>query len=285
MNRMNQETAITRSFHTVPCRSGRLLARTSFPSVLVEPRTVYVWLPPGYGEGSSRRYPVIYAHDGQNLFTPETSFAGVDWGVDDAMARLALHGVASAMVVGIWNTPRRYNEYDPEQVFHHCLCPEEQVAYSREHGIPASDNYLRFIAEELKPFIDATFSSNPGPGSTFMIGSSMGGLISVYALCLYPELFGGIASLSTHWPACGGMMVEYCGRHLPPPGNHKLYFDYGTETDDAPYEPYQLRMDNLLQTAGYTREREWLTLKFAGEEHSERSWRRRVDIPLRFLLS
>ena len=282
---MNKKHPIAQSFHSVPCRSGRLLAYTSFPSLLVEPRTVYVWLPPGYVEKSRRRYPVIYAHDGQNLFTPETSFAGIDWGVDESMGRLASQGVAPALVVGIWNTPRRYNEYDPEQVFEQFLQPEEQLIYIREQGRPASDDYLRFIVQELKPYIDAHFSTIPEPGSTFMIGSSMGGLISFYALCRYPELFGGIASLSTHWLACRGKMEEYCGRYLPPPGNRKLYFDYGTETDDAPYEPYQVRLDILLSASGYTRGSDWVTLKFPGDDHSEQSWRRRLDIPLGFLLS
>ncbi len=272
-------------FHIIPCRSGRLLVFPSFPSSLVTQRTVHVWLPPGYGIDPEYRYPVIYAHDGQNLFIPECSFAGIDWGLDEALSRLGSEGVTLPLVVAIWNTPHRYCEYDPQQVYEQLLTIEEQTTYAAEHGCPASDLYLRFIVEELKPYLDVNLPTLTGPENTFMIGSSMGGLISAYALCNYPDIFGGVACISTHWTACYAMMLEYCRKHLPPPGNHKLYFDYGTETDDAPYEPYQLEVDALLHAIGYRRGIDWLTLKFPGAEHSEQSWRRRVDIPLRFLLT
>jgi len=138
--------------------------------------------------------------------------------------------------------------------------------------------------EELKPFIDANFRTLPGQGHTFIMGSSMGGLLALYALEQYPELFAGAGCMSTHWPVGGDLLVDYLGEHLPDPTTHKLYFDYGTKTMDAEYEPYQQRMDTFLQAAGYQAEKNWITRKFGGAEHSEVAWRARVHIPLLFLL-
>ena len=116
------------------------------------------------------------------------------------------------------------------------------------------------------------------------MGSSMGGLISAYALCEYPHVFGGAGCVSTHFPAGKGAVIDYLAKNLPKPGAHKLWFDYGTETLDALYEPYQRRMDAVMKAAGYTEGRDWITKKFPGAEHSEKSWRARVDQPLTFLL-
>jgi enterochelin esterase-like enzyme len=156
---------------------------------------------------------------------------------------------------------------------------------ARAGGVPVSDLYLRYLVEELKPRIDAAYPTLPERASTFVMGSSMGGLISLYAVEQYPEVFGGAACVSTHWPAGGNSLVDAMGAALPPAGRHRLYFDYGTETLDAAYEPFQLRMDEHLRAAGYRQGVDWETRAFPGAEHSERSWRERVHIPLRFLLA
>jgi enterochelin esterase-like enzyme len=228
---------------------------------------------------------VVYTHDGQNLFDPKTSFAGVDWGISDAMCRLLAEGaIRKTLVVGIWNTSERYREYDPQKVFEKYLNPQEKTAYAREHGWPMADPYLKFIVQELKPFIDCHYRTLPTMADTFLMGSSMGGMVSAYALCEYPEVFGGAACLSTHWPAVQGKMADYLAARLPASQNHRFYFDYGTETVDAQYEPFQRVVDDLLRRKGYVEGNDWVTRKFCGEDHSEQAWRRRVDIPLRFLL-
>lgn len=268
-----------------PQAGGQVIELPDFPAELVRPRNIVVWLPPGYEPEATQRYSVIYAHDGQNLFDPRTSFAGVDWGLGEALTRLLAQGeIRKTLVVGIWNTPKRYQEYDPQKVFEQYLTPLEQAAYLQEFGRPISDRYLKFLVEDLKPFIDRKYRTRPGRADTLLLGSSMGGLISLYALCEYPELFGGAACLSTHWPAVRGKMAEYLAKHLPCPSSHRLYFDFGTETIDAQYEPYQQQVDLLLQNRGYQRDVDWMTRKFCGDDHSERAWRRRVDIPLKFLL-
>lgn len=265
---------------------GEIQCLPDFPSTFVLPRNISVWLPPGYGSEAKQRYCVLYAHDGQNLFDPRTSFAGVDWGLHESLLRLKAAGrIRNTLVVGIWNTPQRYREYDPQRVFAEYLNPKEQVLYGREHGRPLADLYLQFLVQELKPFIDSNYRTRPGVADTFLLGSSMGGMISAYALCEYPQVFGGAGCLSTHWPAVRGKMADYLLTHLPAPQTHKFYFDYGTETIDAQYQPFQRQVDEIFRQKGYREGTDWITRKFPGEDHSERAWRKRIDIPLQFLLT
>lgn len=266
---------------------GTLHHHPLFASRFVAARPVDVWLPPGYAaQDSARRFPVIYMHDGQNLFDPQKAYAGVDWGVREAIVRLTQAGViCEAIVVGIWNTEKRWHEYMPRKAVD---MPEaaglRKVLAEGHEGDVLSDRYLRFIVEEVKPFVDSEYRTLPGPENTAVMGSSMGGLISLYALCEYPETFGGAACLSTHWPAAGEALIAYLTQALPHPGRHRLYFDYGTENVDAPYEPHQAQADAVMRAAGYREGIDWMTVKFSGAGHSERAWRERVHIPVQFLL-
>jgi predicted alpha/beta superfamily hydrolase len=270
---------------TGPGVTGQVVRFANMPSKHVAPRNVDVWLPPGYDSNGSRRYPVLYMHDGQNVFDPATSYGGVDWGIDETMTRLIDERlVRPAIIVAIWNSPKRFLEYMPRRPV------REGVKYNVP-GIPdvtsadvISDQYLEFMVGELKPFIDAQFRTLSGHADTFVMGSSMGGLISAYALTAYPAVFGGAGCVSTHWPAGDGIAVDDFGMHLPDPKTHRFYFDFGTATLDAGYEPYQQRVDEMLRAGGYTEGLNWITRKFPGAEHSERAWRLRVDQPLRFLL-
>jgi enterochelin esterase-like enzyme len=266
--------------------TGRVDSWQDVESAHVPARNVDVWLPPGYAAHPQRRYPVVYMHDGQNLFDPRLSYTGIDWGVDETMTRLiAAHRVREAIVVGIWNTPRRLQEYMPR-----APVQGESLPVGVE-GFPplarsdiASDAYLHFLVGELKPFIDATYRTRPGRRDTVVMGSSMGGLISLYAAARYPDVFGGVGAISTHWPIGDGVMVDWLATHLPDARNHRLYYDFGTATLDAQYAPYQQRMDAVMRAHGYREGRNWITRRIEGAEHSERAWRDRVDVPLEFLL-
>ena len=266
--------------------AGRLVKHSAFPSKFVSAREIDVWLPPGYDAAQAERYPVIYMHDGQNLFDPATSYGGSSWEVDRAVCRLIRAGkTPGAIIVGVWNSGLgRFPEYMPQKAitgatvtYHPGMPPQPSASL-------CSDRYLKFLVEEVKPFIDRTYRTQPDRTRTFVMGSSMGGLISAYALAEYPGVFGGAGCVSTHLPAGDGAVIDYLAQHLPKPGAHKLYFDYGTGTLDALYEPYQLKLDAVMRAAGYTEGRDWITKKFPGEEHSEKSWRKRVEIPLEFLL-
>lgn len=266
--------------------SGVIQRHPDFTSRYAPARHVDVWRPPGYSTDAAARYPVIYMHDGQNLFDPATSYGGADWGIHRTLARLMGEGkVGGAIVVGIWNTPERRGEYMPQKHFAASPLVALRAMWAFQTLIrPGSDAYLRFLVDEIKPFIDGNYRTRPDQANTFVMGSSMGGLISLYALEEYPHIFGGAGCVSTHWPAGGSRLVDGMGAALPRAGTHKLYFDYGTATLDSSYEPYQRRMDALVAAAGYTPEKDWLTRKFPGAEHSEKDWRTRVHIPLQFLL-
>ena len=270
---------------TGPGITGTLLRHASVPSAHVAARNVDVWLPPGYGADPARRYPVLYMHDGQNLFDPATSFGGIDWGVDEAMTDLIEKGaVREAIVVGVWNTGKRREEYMPQRAVQGNVHFNVPGAEDLKPADIISDRYLAFLVKELKPFIDASYRTLPDRADTFVMGSSMGGLVSQYAMSRYPEVFGGAGCVSTHWPAGDGIAVADFGAHLPDAATHRYWFDYGTATLDSSYEPYQKQADALLRKAGYVEGQNWVTKKFDGAEHSEKSWRLRVDQPLVFLL-
>lgn len=143
-------------------------------------RTVSVYLPPGYDLEPSRRFPVLYLHDGQNLYDAFTAFAGVPWGVDEITERAVRSGdVRSLMIVGIANTPDRLHEYGPQSG------PDDQ-----------SRDYARFLVEDVKPFIDGTYRTLPDTANTGVGGSSMGGLISLHLCQWRPDVFGRCAAMS-----------------------------------------------------------------------------------------
>ncbi len=263
--------------------TGKLIEYKNFASQYVPARQVDVWLPSNYD--STKRYAVLYLHDGQNCFDSATSYTRIDWGVDETLTQLRNDNkIPDIIAVGIWNTANRYGEYMPQKAYE-MLAPSTRDSMKTRYPMAkmASDNYLKFITQELKPFIDSTYSTNPDASATAIMGSSMGGLISLYAICEYPTIFGKAACISTHFPAGNGIMIEYLKTHLPDPQSHKIYFDFGTETLDKDYEPYQRRVDSLMQQKGYTYGENWLTKKFEGEDHSERAWRKRLPIPILFL--
>lgn len=265
----------------LPHEPGTLERYANFESRFVAPRHVDVWLPPGYGQDQKARYPVLYMHDGQNIFDPETSYTKIDWGVDESVSRLIEEDQHYAtIIVGLWNTPQRYEEYMPQKPF----LGMKNSAALRKHGELLSDNYLKFIVQEVKPFIDSNYRTLPDQPHTAIMGSSMGGLISAYAVCEYPGVFSAAGCVSTHWPADNGIVLSYLEKALPDPQTHRFYFDYGTEGTDANYEAYQQRADTMLSAAGYEPGKNWMTQRFPGADHSELAWRTRVKVPLRFLL-
>ena len=287
-NGTSQETASQPVFSPVnnPDLIGRLHHFSYVPSKFINPRNIQVWLPPDYGVDAGDRYAVLYMHDGQNLFEPKKSFIGVDWGMDEAMAKLCGEpSILSTIVVGIWNTPQRLREYLPQKPFcgHHSQRSNKRVV-KRYGGSPISDNYLRFLVYELKPFIDCNYRTRPQREFTFVMGSSMGGLISLYAICEYPQVFGGVGSLSTHWPILHRPFSDYLKAQLPEPGHHKIYLDYGNEAISHEYRFSQKRVEQILKDRGYALERDWLSKWYAGAPHSETAWRTRVRVPLQFLL-
>ncbi|MDE0225401.1 MAG: sulfatase-like hydrolase/transferase [Gammaproteobacteria bacterium] len=273
---------------------GNLVHYSDFPTELIPPRPVDVWLPEGYDSASGDRYPVIYMHDGQFLFDRgQSPYVGTDWlwDVDRTVTRLVKGGeIRPVIVVSVWMNDKtkraRGAEYMPQkfltdEIRQRMIAKRPELA-SLEF---TSDNYLRFLVEELKPFIDETYRTLPGAEDTFVMGSSMGGLISAYAVAEYPDVFGGAACMSTDWNVAEGAFAGWLENHLPDAGSHRIYFDHGTETYDASYGPYQLEMDAVMRNKGYRDGEDWITRRFEGADHSPRAWRERFHVPLKFLLA
>ena len=297
-----QAEAQTQARNVPRVAAGRIVDLGELRSKYAEPRRVVVWLPSTYRPGGPR-HAVLYMHDGQNLFDKRTAGYGMEWQIDETLDRLIRQKkVRPTIVVGIWNTPRRLREYVPSKAFAHLPRTYMEQVRGLYGGDPLSDGYLKFVAEELKPAIDKRFRVNSDRANTAIMGSSMGALISLYAIDEYPQVFGSAAMVSTHWPlllpANGGKSVSddeyeavssaferYLDPALPDPRTHRLYFDHGTETLDAVYARYQKRVDAIVAKRGYRQGANWISRNFPGQAHNEKSWAARVAIPLRFLLA
>ncbi len=279
--------------------NGSLRHIEKFQSKYVVPRNVDIWLPDGYD--ANKKYSVLYMHDGKGLYDSTIMWNKQEWKVDEVLGTLLKEGkVQDCIVVGVWNSEgTRHPEYFPQKPYESLSQVErdtvttqlQKMGRTKEIFKPVSDNYLKFLVEELKPFIDKNFSTKTDAKNTFVAGSSMGGLISMYAICEYPTVFGGAACLSTHWPGIfrvednpiPNAFFQYMKEKLPDQKTHKLYFDYGDQTLDALYPPLQKRADQVIKSKGYT-SKNWMTRFFPGENHSEKAWSRRLEVSLLFLL-
>jgi pimeloyl-ACP methyl ester carboxylesterase len=280
--------------------AGRLVDLGVVQSKFTDPRRVQLWLPSGY-QPNGRKYAVLYMHDGQNLFDKKSAGYGMEWEIDEHLDALIQAGkVRPTIVVGIWNTPKRLQEYVPSKAFDGLPADYRDKVRALYGGDPLSDGYLKFIVRELRPMIDRRFNVKTDRANTVIMGSSMGALVSLYAIDEYPQVFGGAGMMSTHWPlfmtpdgksvgdaeyeAVSSAFERYLTPALPDPRTHRLYFDHGSETLDAVYKRYQDRVDAVVQRSGYVQGVNWLTRSFPGQKHNEVSWASRVDVPLQFLL-
>lgn len=271
--------------------SGRIERIANFRSRFVDARNVDVWLPDGYD--AHRRYDVLYVEDGQGLFDPAITWNRQAWRLDAALGGLIAAGkVAPTIVVAIWNNGKfRFSEYFPQKFLAAIDAPlRDKFIADYLQAKPQSDAYLRFLVEELKPYIDRHYATKPQREHTFAMGSSMGAVISIYAMNEYPQVFGGAAGLSTHWAGKLEPNYEiplaafaYLHTRLALPEGHRLYMDHGTAGLDAWYAPYQLFIDQIVSGHGYTAAN-FQSRVFAGATHAEADWGKRVAVPLAFLL-
>jgi enterochelin esterase-like enzyme len=280
--------------------AGTIVDLGVLKSRYADPRRVVVWLPSGY-RPNGPKYAVLYMHDGPNLFDKDTAGYGMEWQIDETLDRLIQEKkVRPTIVVGMWNTPKRLQEYVPSKAFNGLPGEYRAKIHALYGGDPLSDGYLKFIVQELRPMINARFNVKTDRADTAIMGSSMGSLISLYAIDEYPQIFGAAGMMSTHWPlvitpdnqpiseaqyeAVSSAFERYLGPALPEPATHKLYFDHGSETLDAVYARYQDRVDRIVRRRGYRQWGNTLSLSYPGEKHNEISWASRVAVPLQFLL-
>lgn len=286
-----------------PGRAVRLFVKSR---IMGENMTADVWFPKSY-DGSAERHPVIYAHDGQNLFDPAICFAGVAWELDMAASVVELNsGVMAPIIVGIHNRGAqnlRANDYFPEKALSYMSEDDLEGSNIRETCAAGfyGDRHAAFVATELKPLVDSLWRTKPDRSNTFAMGSSMGALASLYLFCEYPDIFGGAACLSTHWigslkmrpdysleddPACAAAILAYMDASLPAPGGRKLYMDQGTTEWDAAYRGYEAQARKIAAKHGYSTDMGTLmTYDAVGAGHNEWYWQQRADRPLKFLLA
>lgn len=257
---------------------GDIREHDSFTSAaLGNDRTVLVYLPPAYEENEEARYPVLYMHDGQNLFDAGTSFIGVEWGVDETLERMIGEGLVDPLiVVGIYNNADRAFEYTP-------------VADQSRGGGGAS-RYSEFIVDELKPFIDLTYRTLPGREHTGIMGSSLGGIVSLYIAWTRPDVFSRVGAMSTAYWWSDEQILTMLEELDPPPGV-KLWMDMGTaedrtdrNEDDVPdiIETHR-RARNILMAKGLEIPSQLRYVEDEDAVHNERAWAARFPRAVAFL--
>jgi len=228
-------------------------------------RTLWVYLPPGYRKDTAKRYPVLYLHDGQNVFDEATSFSG-EWGADEAAEALARKGLR-AILVAIANNEDRLAEYAPFPA------PEND-------GKPRAAGYADFVVNTVKPLIDARYRTLADRKSTGILGSSMGGLISLYAALAYPDRFGFVGAMSPSFWFGDFQIYGWVHAHLAPP--MRVYLDVGTnEEGESPsgnegFVRDTEAMATMLEGLGH----QVRVVVAPGATHSEGAWRERFPAAL-----
>ncbi|ESQ75747.1 hypothetical protein ABAC402_07215 [Asticcacaulis sp. AC402] len=278
----------------------RLDRHPQIPSQYVKSRDVTVWVPDACQTGALR-CSVLYMMDGQNVFTP-SPYSGADWGVAQALPKLMAQGrVPPTIIVAVNAIEARTREYMPQRIY--ALMPPAYQARIRafaDNQPPESDNFLKFLVAELKPFIDRTYPTLAGPQGTAIMGSSMGGHIALYAQGEYPQVFGASASLSMPWlmaswardpagTAADRLVVTEGWRAWLRttqlrPGANRIYSDQGTVGLDEEFTPYMESVTTMFLNNGWDAA-VFQSRVFSGTEHSEKDWRKRIDIPLVFVLA
>jgi len=257
-NKKTQKTSVTHDRI-----KGLHYHREFHSSILGNKRDLIVWLPPEYEEKTRKRFPVLYVHDGQNLFDPATAFAGVDWQLDETAAELIRKKqIGPVIIVGMANTPDRIPEYTPRK----------------------GHNYARFIVEEVMPFINAHYRTKTGRENTAVMGSSLGGLISFYMLCWHPETFSMAACLSASWMWNHSAILKQLRKDLLPTQSIKIYMDHGSEGREGQNGDVFTQTRDLLIQKGLVLGMDLEYYHGAGDDHNEACWARRVWRPLVFFL-
>ena len=238
-------------------------------SFLPARRDVIVALPPDYA-ATTRRYPVLYLHDGQNLFDGETSFVKDRiWDVHTTVDRLVAEGaIEPLIVVGVYNTGvDRMEEYTPMR--------------DPNLGGGNAKLYGRLLVEELKPWVDAHYRTLDGPSHTGVGGSSLGGLVSLYLGLSWPNVFGRLAVLSPSiWWGRGGML-QYV-RNMHPEPRPRIWLDVGLAEGPTMLERCNA-LHRLLQRGGWKEGTDLRYLRVPDGRHDELAWAGRVEPFLRFL--
>lgn len=253
----NKEARIIRQQIT-----GTVKYHRQFKADSLKPRDIVVWLPPSYYEKSEKRYPVLYMHDGQNIFDPATSAFGYDWRLDEVADSLIRTGsLQEIIIVGIYNTQDRSREYS-----------HSVLGYT----------YMDFIVSTLKPFIDTEYRTMPGKENTANGGSSLAGLISLMLVWNYPDIFSKAACISPAFKISGFNYVDTVINYSGKKKEINLYIDNGGVGLELELQPGVDEMLGALQNKGYELGEDILWYIDLNASHSEAAWAARIWRPLLF---
>lgn len=227
------------------------------------PRDIVVWLPPGYKTRKNKRYPVLYMHDGQNIFDPVTAYAGVDWEADETATRLIKQKkMRDIIIVGIYNTKDRDQEYS--------LCPRGRL-------------YMHFIVERLKPFIDRTYRTLPGREHTAIMGSSLGGLISFLLIWQYPRVFSLAGCLSPSFVYRREQAIKFLKKSPAPDEPVRILMDCGGRGGERLLYRGCKKVLRILRRKGISPGKDFQFYYDAKADHSESAWAARLWRHFQFL--
>jgi predicted alpha/beta superfamily hydrolase len=235
---------------------GRISDVIELPSgELDHPLRVRVYLPPGYDDNTLKRYPVVYMHDGKNLFFPDEAFLGREWQVDETLDVLScMNLIDQTIVVGIHAGERE-----------------------REYTAPGYERYGQALVDELKPYVDRTFRTLRAARRTAVLGSSLGGVVSFYLAWQWPDVFGNAACLSSTFGFRNDLIERVRHDPLDTRRDLKLYLDSGWPGDN--YE-VTLSMANALIERGFVFGRDMIHFAFPLQRHNEEAWGARMHLPL-----
>jgi len=290
--------AQTPAFVKPAVSSGLIIPYPSLRTKNVPSRPVVVWMPKGYV--NTERYPVVYMLDGQELFQNSGTDFQDDWQLDETVQQLINSGkIPGCIVVGIYSTNKdRLSEYFPKSIYEALpTSAKDEIAKQGAFDFIKSDSMLRFIVNEVKPFIDIKYPTRNGTANTFLVGKGFGGMLATYALCKYPYIFGGVASLSVNSlsetsnsfsQATNIQVLDqfslYLGSQLPQPPAGKIYFDIDNRIANYPPSTLSKKLDSLMRKMGYTAENE-KTSDVPIDSQQQVDWPKRVSDIFTFLLT
>ena len=281
--RLDPSARIARAFGAAPVpvawpRTGLIERLGRIPSAHVAPRHVQVWLPPGYAADTTRRHPVLYLHDGQNVFDGES--AGAEWMVDETAQRLVEQGqIEAPIIVAVDSVATRISDYTPTAM----TLPAQRTGTGRAERVGGGAvAYARFLAEELKPMIDARYRTRADRASTAVGGSSLGGLVSLWLALHRGDTFGAalVVSPSVWWDDRFALR-DLRSLASPPAPRPRLWLDMGAK-EGAEALPAARDLQQALMARGW----DATTLAFTEDaqgSHDELSWAARVEGMLLFL--
>ena len=278
---------------------GQIDTLRHLKTALGHSQEVYVWTPAGYN--STAPCNVIYMLDGHMLFDANATWNHQEWTMDETVQTLMEEQIIGpTMVVGIsFADSLRHSQYTPEKPFRRMTPMQQGQAFATKRSSGqlyylkpevCSDDFARFVVDSLKPYVDGKYRTHQDAAHTFIGGASMGGLMALYTLLEYPQVFGSAFCMSTNWPLTEakqdpGFLAawqEYVATRLSLLDKHFIYMDHGGQTKDATYGPYQQSMDLFFKKNGFNR---FESKYFEAHDHSETSWSLRIrEVLIRIFL-